>query len=112
MFINVNNVNAIVLAINNAALGDIRASTDTNGNLVLSSVSGADIEVITVVILTYLDKDVNGTVSQWCTRWTTTDAFIIGCCYFICSGDITLYPQPILIVRLVLLVLVLELLLV
>jgi flagellin len=63
---NVNNVNGIVLAVNNAAIGDVRASSDSNGNLVLSSESGANIEVDhagdTDFIRAY--KDVNGTVSQ------------------------------------------------
>jgi flagellin len=59
-------VNGIVLAINNANIGDVRASANSNGNLVLSSASGADIHVDhggdTDFILAY--KDVNGTVSQ------------------------------------------------
>tara|TARA_X000000950_G_scaffold65785_1_gene80937 strand:+ start:6030 stop:9323 length:3294 start_codon:yes stop_codon:yes gene_type:complete len=63
---NVNNVNGIVLAVNNANIGDVRATTDKNGNLVLSSASGADIEIDhagdTDFIRAY--KDVNGTVSQ------------------------------------------------
>ena len=59
-------VNGIVLAINNANIGDVRASANSNGNLVLSSASGSDIHVDhggdTDFILAY--KDVNGTVSQ------------------------------------------------
>ena len=59
-------VNGIVLAINNANVGDVRASADSNGNLVLTSASGSDIHVDhdgdTDFILAY--KDVHGTVSQ------------------------------------------------
>ena len=59
-------VNGIVLAVNNANVGDVRASADSNGNLVLTSASGADIHVDhggdTDFILAY--KDVHGTVSQ------------------------------------------------
>ena len=59
-------VTGIALAINNAAIGDIRATADTNGNLVLSSASGANIAVDhggdTDFIRAY--KDVHGTVSQ------------------------------------------------
>jgi flagellin len=59
-------VNGIVLAVNNANVGDVRASADSNGNLVLTSASGADIHVDhggdTDFILAY--KDVHSTVSQ------------------------------------------------
>ena len=59
-------VNGIVLAVNNANIGDVRASADSNGNLILTSASGADIHVDhggdTDFILAY--KDVHGTVSQ------------------------------------------------
>ena len=59
-------INGIVGAINNANVGDVKASADTNGNLVLSSASGSDIAVIhdgdTDFIRGY--KDIHGTVSQ------------------------------------------------
>ena len=59
-------INSIALAINNAAIGDVRATADTNGNLVLSSASGSDIAVDhggdTDFIRAY--KDVHGSVSQ------------------------------------------------
>ena len=59
-------INGIALAINNAAIGDVRATADTNGNLVLSSASGSDIAVDhggdTDFIRAY--KDVHGSVSQ------------------------------------------------
>ena len=60
------NVTGMASAINTAAIGDIKASADSNGNLVLSSASGADIEIDhagdTDFIRAY--KDVHGSVSQ------------------------------------------------
>ena len=63
---NASNVSGIASAINTAAIGDIKATADANGNLVLSSASGADIEIDhagdTDFIRAY--KDVHGSISQ------------------------------------------------
>jgi flagellin len=75
MSINGNNVSLssaidtadVVTAINNAGIGDVRASTDSNGLLKLESASGVDIKVSHNTSNDFIEQytDINGTVSDF-----------------------------------------------